>query len=54
MATFWCSVSVYTITGIQDKIKTDREALQPYIEFIEELKQRIQEREKENSKVTAP
>lgn len=36
-------IKEFVLEGIQDKLKTDREALEPYISFIEELKKRVNE-----------
>jgi chromosome partitioning protein len=36
-------IKEFTIAGIQDQTKADREALETYMQFVEELKQRVQE-----------
>jgi chromosome partitioning protein len=36
-------IKEFTIAGIQDQTKADREALETYVEFVKELKQRVQE-----------
>lgn len=37
-------IKEYTVTGLQDHTKADKEALEPYYQFIKELKERVESR----------